>query len=91
MLAAGCARLEAQANRIARIDKDNGNRSGRIFCRLSGRRGNRDDNIDLETDQLGSRILELVGIPGSKPTFNQDVLPLNPPKISQSLKEAVIS
>src|SRR5262249_28881040 len=82
---------EALADRISRIDKDNGNRSSRIFGRLSGRRGSGDNYIDLETDQLGSRILELVGIPGSKSAFNQDVLSLNPPKISQSLKETVTS
>jgi hypothetical protein len=71
---------EALANRTARIDKDNGNRSCRVFSRQSARRRNRDDYIDLETDQLGSRILELIGIRVSKPAFNQDVLSLNPTK-----------
>jgi hypothetical protein len=48
---------EALANRIARIDKDNGDRSRRVFSRQSGIRRSRDDYIDLETDQLGSRSL----------------------------------
>jgi hypothetical protein len=39
---------EPLADRITCVDKDNGNRRGRIFRRLSGGRSNRDDYVNPE-------------------------------------------
>src|SRR5262245_32529414 len=75
---------------IACIRKHNRDRYGGIFGRQGGRRGGGDDYIDLETDQFPSRFLEPVKIPHRKPAFNDDVLSLNPTKISQTSNEGVI-
>ena len=45
---------EALADRIACIDKDNGDRRGCIFGGLGSGRSSRDNHIDLETDQFSS-------------------------------------
>src|SRR5215813_318661 len=45
---------EALADRIACIDKDNGDRRGGIFSGLGGDRSSRDNHIDLEADQFSS-------------------------------------
>ena len=82
---------ETLTYRIACVRKDNRDRRGGTFCGVRGRRGSRDDYIDLEMDQFRSRNPEPFHIAHSKPAFNEDVLSLNPTQIAQALKEGIIS
>src|SRR5262249_989738 len=57
---------------------------------LGGCGSSRDDHVDPETYQLGSRILEPVDTSRSKAALDDDVLPFDPAQFDQAFQEGIV-
>ncbi len=68
------ARDEPAAHRIRQLCHDDGDRAGRLLGRQARWRTRRNEDIDLEPDQLGGKTLDLVWFPLSKSGLQGDVL-----------------
>ena len=83
------ARDEPGANGIANTNHDDMDRlGGNLGCRHS-LRPRRYDDVHLESDQLGRKVGQPVEPTLRKSIVDDDVLPFNPPALSQSLPEGL--
>src|SRR5262245_56781197 len=80
-----CAQTEA--NRIACVCYHNGDRLGRVLGCQGGLRRRHDDDVHLETNQLGGKVGHRVRPTLSKTSVDGDVLPFNPPELAQPFAE----
>ena len=56
------------------VDHDDGDRRRRLLCRDGSRRCRCDQDVDLETDQLGRQEWEPLGFPVVRSVLDDDVL-----------------
>jgi len=77
------ARDESCAHRVSELCHDDGDRARRLFGRQARWRARRDDNVDLERNQLGRKTGKPVGFPLSKSRFKGDVLSFQVAQLAQ--------
>ncbi|HZD29814.1 MAG TPA: hypothetical protein VE251_14125 [Xanthobacteraceae bacterium] len=78
---------ESRGDRISRVRHDDGDFVRGLLCRLSGGREPRDDDVDLETDQLGGQFGKPAELSLRRSKFVSNVLPFDIPEIAQPLPE----
>ncbi|MFZ1953604.1 MAG: hypothetical protein WAU74_26415 [Pseudolabrys sp.] len=83
------ARDEAGRHRIARARHHDRNVSRRLFRRQCRRREKRDDQIDLEADQLGGLIQLEIGLAGSRAYLQTKITALDVARVAQALAECL--
>src|SRR5262249_24587814 len=89
-IAAGArqTRNEAGAHRIPRRREDDWNGCGRLLCRQYRWGPRRDDDIDLEPDELRCDLGKALGAPLSPAILDRDVATLDPTDLAQPLHES---
>ena len=85
----GEARDEAGRDRIARACHHDRNVACRLFRRQRGRREERDDEVDLETDQLGSLFQLEIGPASSRAYLQAKIAALDVARIAQALAQCL--
>ena len=83
------ARHEPVSDRIAHSLRDNGDHGGRLLGGAGRGRIRRDDEVDLETGQLGRQTRQSLDLPFRRSVLNDDVLTLQIAAFAQSLPEGV--
>src|SRR5262249_53119521 len=78
---------ESVGNGVANLRHDNGNRSCRFFGGTGCCRTTRDDDIHLETHQLGDERRNAIKFSLCRSPLNDNVFPLYVPKFAQTLPE----
>ena len=79
------ARDQPRADRITRVGHHDGDFVRRLLCRLCGGREPGHDDIDLETDQLGSQFGKPIGLSLCRSKLEPNVLSLDISQLAQSL------
>jgi hypothetical protein len=87
MLPPGRARLASLPDRIADVGDDDRNLARRVFRRDGRRRPVRDDQVDLEPDELGGQRGKPLGPTLAEAKLDRDVSPRAPSGLMQTLHE----
>src|SRR5262249_11153258 len=77
---------EPEPNRIKKISRNDGNGSGSVL----GCQGRRYDDVHLEANQPGSKVGQPIRPARSKARVDGNVLPFNPPELTQPLSEGLM-
>jgi hypothetical protein len=80
-------RHEAGGHRVRGHHHDDGDRHGRLPRRVDGWVGERDDDVDLETHELGRETGQPIQLLLGGAHLERDVLPIHPTQLAKSLPE----
>ena len=78
------------SNRVTGRRHNDRDYPGSVFCGHSIARNGSDDEVNLETDQIGCEVRKAIVSPLRIPVLDADVLSLNPSEVTQTLPECLV-